>query len=164
MISRALEENDVVLLTGGISMGQFDFIPSVFEDLGVEVLFKTLAVQPGKPTLFGKLGKKRIFGLPGNPVSAFNTFDILVKPYLRLSMGSENGWNIVRLPMGKDYSRKRSNRDSYIPVEMREGKVYPKEYHGSAHIQALSSAYGFIMIPMGTSELKEGTAVDVRQI
>lgn len=164
MISDALKDNDVVILTGGISMGQFDFIPLVFEELGVEVLFKTLAVQPGKPTLFGKKGEKRIFGLPGNPVSAFNTFDILVKPYLRLSMGSENAWKMVRLPMGKGYSRKKSNRDSFIPVEMREGKVYPKEYHGSAHIQALSSAYGFIMIPMGTSELKEGTAVDVRQI
>jgi molybdopterin molybdotransferase len=164
IISRALEENDVVMLTGGISMGQFDLIPGVFEKLGVEVLFKTLAVQPGKPTLFGKIGKKRIFGLPGNPVSAFNTFEILVKPYLRMSMGSSSGWNIVRLTMGKTYSRKKSSRDSFLPVEIKEGKVFPKEYHGSGHITALTKANGFIMVPMGTTELTERTAVDVRQI
>jgi molybdopterin molybdotransferase len=164
MIDEALKKHDVVILTGGISMGQFDFIPKVFEKLGVEVLFKTLAVQPGKPTLFGKLGKKRIFGLPGNPVSAFNTFELLVRPYLRISMGSETGWSIIKLPLGATYTRKKSDRDSFIPVEIKEGKVFPKEYHGSGHIQALTTAGGFIMVPFGTTILEEGTSVNVRQI
>lgn len=164
MISEALKENDVVLLTGGISMGQFDFIPKVFEKLGVEVLFQTLAVQPGKPTLFGKIGNKRIFGLPGNPVSAFNTFELLVRPYLRISMGGTSGWKMTKLPMGAPYTRKKTNRDSFLPVRIHEGKVYPKDYHGSAHLQALTHADGFIMIPMGTATIEEGTAIDVRQI
>ena len=164
IISEALENNDVVMLTGGISMGQFDFIPGVFQKLGVEVLFQTLAVQPGKPTLFGKLGKKRIFGLPGNPVSAFNTFELLVKPYLRLSMGSTSGWSIIKLPMGAPYSRKKSGRDSFVPVKIEQGKVFPKDYHGSAHIQALTTADGFIMIPLGTTQIEEGASIDVRQI
>jgi len=164
IIDEAFKEHDVVMLTGGISMGQFDFIPKVFEKLGVEVLFKTLAVQPGKPTLFGKLGEKRIFGLPGNPVSAFNTFELLVRPYLRLSMGGETGWSIVRLAMGADYKRKKSDRDSFIPVKIEEGKVYPGVYHGSGHIQALTNADGFIMVPYGTTQLEEGASIDVRQI
>jgi len=164
LISEALKQNDVVILTGGISMGQFDFIPGVFEKLGVEVLFQTLAVQPGKPTLFGKIGNKRIFGLPGNPVSAFNTFELLVRPYLRISMGANSGWKIVKLQMGAPYSRKKTNRDSFLPVKIENGKIYPRDYHGSAHIQALTHADGFIMIPMGTATIEEGTAVDVRQI
>ncbi|RLD82301.1 MAG: molybdopterin molybdenumtransferase MoeA [Bacteroidetes bacterium] len=164
IISEALENNDVVMLTGGISMGQFDFIPEVFQKLGVNVLFQTLAVQPGKPTLFGKLGKKRIFGLPGNPVSAFNTFELLVKPYLRISMGSTSGWSIIKLPMGAPYSRKKSGRDSFVPVKIEQGKVYPKDYHGSAHIQALTTADGFIMIPLGITQIEEGASIDVRQI
>ncbi len=164
ILSEAIKENDVVMLTGGISMGQFDFIPAVFKRLEVDVLFQTLAVQPGKPTLFGKLGKKRIFGLPGNPVSAFNTFELLVKPYLRLSMGSTAGWSIIKLPMGAPYARKKSSRDSFVPVKIEQGKVYPKDYHGSAHIQALTTADGFIMIPMGIINIEEGTSVDVRQI
>lgn len=164
MIDKAARDHDIVLLTGGISMGQFDFIPRVFEKLGVEVLFQTLAVQPGKPTLFGKLGNKRIFGLPGNPVSAFNTFELLVKPYIRLSMGSDAGWTVVKLPLGKMYSRKKASRDSFIPVWIEEGKAYPIEYHGSAHINALTHAGGFIKVPLGTTELKEGELLDVRQI
>lgn len=164
LISRAVKNHEVTILSGGISMGQYDFIPEVFEELGVEVLFKTIAVQPGKPTLFGKLGNKRIFGLPGNPVSAFNTFELLVRPYLRMSMGGESGWKVLQLPMGKTYSRKKSERDSFIPVKIEDGRVFPKDYHGSAHIQALIDADGFIMIPIGSTELKEGETVDVRQI
>lgn len=164
MIREALEKHDVVILTGGISMGQFDFIPRVFKKLGVEILFQTLAVQPGKPTLFGKIGRKRIFGLPGNPVSAFNTFELLVRPYLRLSMGAESGWKIIPLVMGQTYTRKKSDRDSFIPVMIREGKIFPGEYHGSAHIQALIEADGFIRVPMGETQLMEGSSVDVRQI
>lgn len=164
LISHAIKNHEVTILTGGISMGQYDFIPEVFEELGVEVLFKTIAIQPGKPTLFGKLGNKRIFGLPGNPVSAFNTFELLVRPYLRMSMGGESGWKVLQLPMGKTYSRKKSERDSFIPVKIEDGRVFPKDYHGSAHIQALIDADGFIMIPIGSTELKEGETVDVRQI
>ena len=164
IISAALAKYDVVMLTGGISMGQFDFIPKVFEKLGVEVMFQTLAVQPGKPTLFGKFGKKRIFGLPGNPVSAFNTFELLVRPYLRLSMGAASGWSIIKLTLGASYTRKKSDRDSFIPVKIEGGRVFPKDYHGSAHIQALTTADGFIMVPLGTTQLEEGISVDVRQI
>ncbi|MDT8393319.1 MAG: molybdopterin molybdotransferase MoeA [Bacteroidales bacterium] len=164
IIHEALENNDVVILTGGISMGQFDFIPAVFEKLHIDVLFQTLAIQPGKPTLFGKYGNKRIFGLPGNPVSAFNTFDLLVKPYLRLSMGAEIGHKVLNLPMGAYYTRKKTDRDSFIPVRIEDGKVFPNEYHGSAHIQALSLADGFIRVPMGTESLKAGELIDVRQI
>ncbi|RLD31457.1 MAG: molybdopterin molybdenumtransferase MoeA, partial [Bacteroidetes bacterium] len=164
IISAALAKYDVVMLTGGISMGQFDFIPKVFEKLGVEVMFQTLAVQPGKPTLFGKFGNKRIFGLPGNPVSAFNTFELLVRPYLRLSMGAASGWSIIKLTLGASYTRKKSDRDSFIPVKIEDGRVFPKDYHGSAHIQALTTADGFIMVPLGTTQLEEGISVDVRQI
>ena len=79
-------------------------------------------------------------------------------------MGSTTGWSIIKLPMGAPYTRKKSGRDSFVPVKIEQGKVYPKDYHGSAHIQALTSADGFIMIPMGIINIEEGTSVDVRQI
>ena len=66
--------------------------------------------------------------------------------------------------MGTDFSRRKSERDSFIPVSVREGKVYPQEYHGSGHIHALANADGFIKIPVGKTILKEGEQVDVRQI
>ncbi len=86
-ITDAMAQSDVVLLTGGVSMGTFDFVPKIMEKAGIEILFRTIAVQPGKPTIFGIKGEKRIFGLPGNPVSSFTIFEILVKPMLWKMMG-----------------------------------------------------------------------------
>jgi len=133
-INTALEKADIVLLTGGVSMGDFDFVPKIFEKAGIDILFRTIALQPGKPTIFGIKGNKRIFGLPGNPVSSFTIFEILVKPLLLKMMGVANPVRNLHLPIGTNYHRKRSDRMQWIPVEIREGKAYPLEYHGSAHI------------------------------
>ena len=165
ILEKAIDENNVVLLSGGVSMGDFDFIPKVFQQLGLKILFSTVAMQPGKPTVFGHLGEKRIFGLPGNPVSSFNTFNIFVKPLLfRMMGGIEKEANYI-LPMGKAYMRKKSSRMSWIPVIISsQGKVLPVEYHGSAHIHALNKADGVVAIPIGETSLKEGDLVHVRPI
>lgn len=84
---KALAENDVVISLGGISVGAFDFVKDVAEQLGIETLFWRIAIKPGKPVYFGKLNKKLIFGLPGNPVSALVTFHQLVQPALLQLMG-----------------------------------------------------------------------------
>jgi molybdopterin molybdotransferase len=76
-IEKALAHSDIVILTGGVSMGEFDYVPQVLHDLGVTILFKSIAVQPGRPTVFGVKGDKYIFGLPGNPVSSFVQFELL---------------------------------------------------------------------------------------
>ena len=163
IISKAMDETDVILLSGGVSMGDFDFIPKIFDQLGVKIMFKTLAIQPGKPCVFGVLNNKFVFGLPGNPVSSFNIFELLAKPLIYKLMGNDYSANLVQMPMGKTYTRKRSSRKSFIPVKIENGRVWPIEYHGSAHINALSEASGFVAIPIGTPELKEGEIVDVRQ-
>ncbi len=165
IIVKALQENDLVLLTGGVSMGDFDFIPKVFERIGIELEFKTVAIQPGKPTVFGKYDDKRIFGLPGNPVSAFNTFDLFVRPLIMKMMGANKIFDLLKLPLGKTYKRRKAGRTSWMPVQIKEdGKVYPMEYHGSAHINSLVFADGFISIPLGKSIIEEGEIVDVRPI
>ncbi|MBU2650788.1 MAG: molybdopterin molybdotransferase MoeA [Bacteroidetes bacterium] len=165
ILDKAIHENQVVLLTGGVSMGDFDFIPKVFRKLGIRIIFETVAMQPGKPTVFGHLGDKRIFGLPGNPVSSYNTFNIFVKPMIRRMMGMKENDKRLILPMGVTYQRKRSDRMSWIPVSInREGFVIPLEYHGSGHIHSLSSADGMIAIPIGETILKEGARVHVRQL
>ncbi len=163
IISKAISETDVILLSGGVSMGDFDFIPKIFAQLGVDIKFKTVAIQPGKPTVFGILKDKFIFGLPGNPVSSFNIFELLAKPLIFKLMGHDYAPSSIIMPMGKPYTRKRSTRKSFIPVKVEHGKVWPLEYHGSAHINALSEAFGIISVPIGISELNEGELVDVRQ-
>lgn len=164
IISMALNENDVVLLTGGVSMGDFDFIPKIFNQLGLEIKFKEIAIQPGKPTVFGVLKDKFIFGLPGNPVSSFNMCEILVKPMIYKMMGHAYQPVEIYLPMGETYTRKKSTRKSVLPVKIEKGKIWTVSYHGSAHIFALTEANGLIFIPIGVTMIKEGEFVDVRQI
>ncbi len=164
IVTKALSENDVVLLSGGVSMGEFDFVPGVLMRAGIEILFDSLAVKPGKPTTFGVAEEKRCFGLPGNPVSSFIQFELLVKPLLYGMMGMNNMKKDISMPMAEDYCRKRASRKAYMPITIENGLVKPIEYHGSAHIHALSFADGIISIPIGVETLKKGEKVDVRQI
>jgi molybdopterin molybdotransferase len=165
MLYRAFEHNDIVLLTGGVSVGDYDHVPKVLQELGVEIKFKSIAVQPGRPTVFGVRDRQFIFGLPGNPVSSFVQFELLVKPLVYKLSGNEFKRHKLLLPMGREYNRKKSTRLSWLPVQINnEGQVIPQEYHGSAHINALTDAYGLIAVPIGQTTLKKGELVDVRQI
>lgn len=163
-VTKALTENDVIILSGGVSVGEFDFVPEVLAKAGIEIIFDSIAVTPGKPTTFGKASDKYCFGLPGNPVSSFVQFELLTKPLLYGLMGLDYTDPEIKLPMAEDYGRRRTTRKAFIPVHIIDGKVKPVEYHGSAHIHALSSADGIISFPIGVETLKEGELVDVRQI
>ena len=164
MVTKALLENDIILLSGGVSVGEFDFVGEVIENAGIRILFDSVAVTPGKPTTFGKSDTKFCFGLPGNPVSSFVQFELLTKPFLYGMMGYDYKATEIKLPVAKDYTRKRTERKAYIPVHIENGEVKRVEYHGSAHIHALSSADGLIYFPVGQNTLKKGELVDVRQI
>ncbi len=165
-ISKALEENDIVLLTGGVSMGDFDFVPEIMTKIGVKIKFESVAVKPGKPTTFGTFGKEKfIFGLPGNPVSSYTQFELLVKPLILKLMGAANLTKTITLPMGGEYSRRKSARKAFIPICIKDdGKAYPVEYHGSAHIHSYVFADGITFIEVGKQKLEIGELVDVRQI
>jgi len=165
IITKALAESDIVLLTGGVSMGDFDFVPEIMEEAGVEIMFRSVAVQPGKPTTFGTTNhNKFIFGLPGNPVSSYTQFELLVRPLINKLMSNHTSMPTIHLPMGAEYRRRKSERKSFIPVNIKEGKVYPVEYHGSAHIHSYVFADGITSIEIGQEKLDIGDMVDVRQI
>jgi molybdopterin molybdotransferase len=163
-ITGAMAQADIIMLTGGVSMGTFDFVPKILKKAGIEILFRTIAVQPGKPTIFGIKDEKRIFGLPGNPVSSFTIFEILVKPMLWKMMGVTDPVPSLLLPLGTAYHRKRSDRMQWLPVRIREGRVYPLEYHGSAHIFSLATAHAIAAIPFGITEFSAGDLIDVRPV
>jgi len=162
-IKKGIETCDILLLTGGVSMGDFDFVPKIMAGLGIDILFNKVAVQPGKPTTFGVKGDKVVFGLPGNPVSSFIQFDILVKPLIHKIMGSSGISAFIKLPMGVHFTRKKADRQAYIPILLNEeSKVIPANYHGSAHIFALPKSQGIAIIPKDINEINEGGLVDVR--
>ncbi len=165
LIEKAYQENDLVILTGGVSKGDFDLVPNILKKLQYELLFQEIAVQPGKPTVYGKRENKYCFALPGNPVSSFVQFEVLVKPFLYSLMGRNYEPLNLKLPIAKDYLRKKSNRKSFLPAKInKNSEIELTEYHGSAHISGYSKVWGLVIIPLGVSEIKKGGLVDVRQI
>ncbi len=164
-IGKALAENDVVILTGGVSAGDFDFVPRIMRENKVDILFQKVAVKPGRPTVFGRTDRSYIFGLPGNPVSSFINFETFVKPLLYRMMGVDFQPLELKMPMGIHFKRKKADRLEFIPVDMdARGAVIPLRYHGSAHIHAICLAKGLLSIPKGIFEIEKGTLADVRPL
>jgi len=164
-IQRAYNENDLIILTGGVSKGDFDLVPEILQKLQFKLLFQEIAVQPGKPTVFGKRESKYCFGLPGNPVSSFVQFELLVKPLIYKLMGMQSSPVNLSLLLGKDFLRKNDKRLAFLPILVdEEGCAIPLEYHGSAHINGFDRAWGLMLVPIGTKEIKKGEKVNVRQI
>lgn len=162
-IKSLLTDHHIIVFTGGASFGDFDFSEKVLKELGAEILLQKLAIQPGKPMLFAKLGDKYLFGLSGNPVSSSIQFELLVKPLINKLMGKEENTKVYQLPIGKDMQRKVCERDLFLPVTINEKmEVHPLEYHGSAHINAYENALALACFPIGKKELQKGDLVDVR--
>lgn len=164
ILEKAVDVCDVILLTGGVSMGDYDYVPAVLESMHMNIRFKSMAVQPGKPTLFAGHEDKYVFGLPGNPVSSYVQFELLVKPLLYKIMGATYKPRVVKLPMATGYTRKKTDRKSFIPVKYESGKIEPLDYHGSAHIHAFEKAWGIISLNIGEDNVKPGELREVRQI
>lgn len=165
IIEQALAESDIVILTGGISAGDFDFVPAVIQQAGYEIKFRQLAVQPGKPVIFATREGKYLVALPGNPVSSFVQFEMLVKHLIRIITGNVGKLKLVKVAMGANYNRKKATRKAFFPVTFSsEGTVMPTEYHGSAHIHSYIHADGIVTIEIGETEIKKGTLVNVRLV
>lgn len=162
MLKLALEDCDLLLLSGGVSMGDLDFVPDVLLSLGAEVIFHKLAIKPGKPTLFARKDRAYVFGLPGNPVSTFVIFEVFVKAFLYSRMGIPCRPRTVRGTLAEAIRRKEAERLEYRPVRLEASRVYPLAYHGSSHLSALRQAEGLIRIEIGVTALQEGSPVDVR--
>jgi molybdopterin molybdotransferase len=165
LMKKALEENDVLLISGGVSFGDFDLVPRVMRSMGLTIHFDQVAMQPGKPLTFCTGDKKAVFGLPGNPVSTFVQFEVMVRAFLDRMAGVTEHAPVLQMPIAADYSRKRAERLSWIPCTVTTaGEAMPVEYHGSAHITAFTGAWGVITIPRGQSWIQKGEMVSVRQI
>ncbi len=161
LIRKALQTSDIVILSGGVSMGDYDLVPAVLKANGVNILFDRVAMQPGKPLTFGTKEKTTVFAFPGNPVATFLPFEIMAKPFIYRLMGHDYSPKIFPLITGDNFKRKTGERRSFVPVKIENGKAFPLEYHGSAHINALCFAQGFISFPAGVLEIKKGQAINV---
>jgi molybdopterin molybdotransferase len=161
-VSRALAECDLVLLSGGVSMGELDYVPGVLRDCGAEILFHKVAIKPGKPTLFARRQGAFVLGLPGNPVSAFVIFEVFVRPLLCRLLGLRYAPPVVRARLAGTVKRRDTERVELLPVRLEGGEARPLDYHGSSHLNALSAANALLRLEIGVDRLEEGSWADVR--
>ncbi|WP_194831074.1 gephyrin-like molybdotransferase Glp [Prolixibacter sp. SD074] len=164
-IQKALQENDVILLSGGVSVGDYDFVPEVLKALGFTILTTVMAAKPGKHTLFARKGKQYVLGLPGNPVSSYVQLEVVGKELLYRLMGTSFSPFRIKGRLAVDFRRKKSNRYEFLPVIISpSGEVELLLYHGSAHIHALTGANALMEIPVGVNEIDKGESVYVRPL
>jgi molybdopterin molybdotransferase len=161
-IVSAIQDCDVLILSGGVSAGDFDFVPAAMKEAGFTLHVEKIAVQPGMPTVFGSHGEKFAFGLPGNPVSTFVIFEVFIKPLILRLMGHHFRPLTCKTTLEKDYRREQAARGTFLPLAVRNGRAAMVTYHGSAHLHALSQANALLYIPAGQCEISAGSIIDVR--
>ena len=158
-------EHDVLIITGGVSMGDYDLVQDVFNDLGIEILFSKVAIKPGKPTVFARRGDKLIFGLPGNPISALVTFECFVRPTLGRLCGMTN----PELPRMKGElladMKQSPGRMAFMPAWAswtEDGwKVEPLLWKSSADIIGFTHANATFIFPKNRDFLSRGETVEL---
>jgi molybdopterin molybdotransferase len=155
---------DVLLVSGGVSMGKYDFVENVFAEYDVKVLFDSVAMKPGKPTVFGYCGETFVFGLPGNPVSTIVAFRMFVLPVLRsLLKASAAGMGTLRACLEAP-AKCDPARTAIVPALVRfEGQSYrirTAPWKGSSDLAGLSRSNALVVIPRADGTLQTGEWVD----
>lgn len=164
-LGQAVARADIVIISGGVSVGDYDFVGEALVAAGLTRHFDRVATKPGKPMTFASAPGKAVFGLPGNPVSVYLAFHLYVVRAAGLMTGCRAEARHLSLPLESRFSRRKSERREYVPCQVTdEGSLRQVEFHGSAHLQALSRADGFFAIPRGVTELEAGERVSFMPI
>jgi molybdopterin molybdotransferase len=154
---------DVLVTSGGVSVGEHDLVRAVEEELGVQEIFWRVSIKPGKPVSFGVCGATLVFGLPGNPVSALVGCELFVKPALRALQGLEQP--LPRFEPGRLATavRRNEDRDEFIRARSRiDGDALllePMSGQESHMIVRAGAADALVHIPRGNGEIAEGSVV-----
>jgi len=155
-ISKASGDSDMLITTGGVSVGKYDLTKSALAELGAEIFFERIRIKPGKPTVFARLKKTTFFGLPGNPVSAAATFYLFVRKALLLMQGAAE----TDLPSGfavlESDIKGTKERESFLPARLAtdsRGRLIalPIKWHGSSDLVGFAGADALVRIPAGSN-------------
>jgi molybdopterin molybdotransferase len=161
-LAAALAQANVVIVSGGVSVGPHDHVKPALAELGVEEIWWGVALQPGKPTWFGTLGEQLVFGLPGNPVSAAVTFSLFVAPALSALQGASSEADPGEAQLGEAV-RQSPRREQAVRVrlEHRDGKTVAltNGAQGSHVVTSLVGADALALIPRGNGLLQAGSTV-----
>ncbi|EKJ87485.1 molybdopterin molybdotransferase [Leptospira meyeri] len=154
-------EGDILILSGGVSMGNMDLVPSILHKLGVELIFHKSAIKPGKPIWFGKRNGTIVFGMPGNPFSVQTCSRIFLEPYLRQSFGLTIH-PVYKLPFSTT-KQKKGSLTEFFPVKLETSdKTYltPVAFNGSGDIRAGISSDGLAIFPNELSQIQKEDTIE----
>ncbi|MBI4459837.1 MAG: molybdopterin molybdotransferase MoeA [Acidobacteria bacterium] len=164
MITEGLR-TDLLLLSGGVSMGKFDLVEKVLAELGAEFFFDGVAIQPGRPLVFGRAQGTFFFGLPGNPLSTMVTFELFVRPALALLAGEPSAPLLFLRALLAKPLRRKPGLTAFLPALL-EGSyhhptVSPVEWKGSGDLPSLNRANCYLVVPEEMEEIPAGEWVSV---
>lgn len=169
-ISTAAERFDIVVTSGGVSMGAYDFTKTALKELGGEIFFERVALRPGKPTVFARLPNGTLaFGLPGNPVSVSVTFNLFARTALLVMQGAREPALAEQWAVLERSVKGSVDRESYLPALLRTDEAghlvaEPLKWGGSSDFVAFARATGLIRVPAGVGTMKIGTTVRVARL
>jgi len=156
-------ESEVLLVSGGVSMGKYDLVEQAFQEAGVEIHFDAVSMRPGKPTVFASRGPHWVFGLPGNPLSTFVAFELFVKPVLQALQGMPaETMPLIEATLHADVAEK-SGRSAFLPARVisRPGglEITPVRWKGSADIFGSAEANALLVVPQEVARVSRGERV-----
>jgi molybdopterin molybdotransferase len=164
-IEQGLRE-DILVLSGGVSMGKYDLVEGVLKGMGAEFYFDAVAIRPGKPAVFGRCRDTLVFGLPGNPVSTMVTFQLFVTPAIDLLGGAEaRALPLLEATLGEAL-REKTGLTHFLPARVEwDAKGVPQVkalvWQGSGDIAALGRANCFVVVPGDRQEIAAGEKISV---
>ena len=158
LLRQVVEQSDLVLVSGGTSVGEKDAMAQVLQALG-QIYVHGIAVKPGKPTLIGEISGKPVFGLPGNPVACFFVFHAVVKGVIQSMLGTGRREIVMQAQLTRA-AASNNGREEFILVNLRDGLATPIPSK-SGLISTVSKANGYFIIPREAEGLAAGTSVDV---
>jgi molybdopterin molybdotransferase len=162
-IRSALARSDLVLLTGGSSVGEHDYLPTIFPRIG-RLLFHGIAVRPGKPTLAATARGRVVLGMPGHPTSCLSNGYWLLLPALRkLARLPGPGWTEDSARLAEACDPPSRTLSMVLPLRVEDGWGHPT-FHGSSNITSLSGANAYALVPPGHGPLRRGTRLPVRRL
>lgn len=159
-LQNIFKKHDVIILSGGVSKGKFDFVPAALKALGVTTVFHQVSQRPGKPMYFGTTDKQVIFGLPGNPVSSFACYYRYVQPWLLSTLGIPATAEFGILASGIDLKNPDLTHFLQVKVKNENGRcmAHPVPGGGSGDFANLRDVDAFLEIPQGNAQPKAGEA------
>jgi molybdopterin molybdotransferase len=162
-LRQAAGEADLLVASGGVSVGEHDHVRAAIERLG-ELAFWRIAVQPGKPLAFGSIAGWPVIGLPGNPVSALVTFELFVRPLLRAMLGLAGDGRLHLSARLTEQVPKDRERRAYLRVVVRGARdgweASPAGGQGSAQLRPLAAANALLVVPEGEPAGEAGALYD----